>query len=59
MIKGEALSSVNRVRMVERGRADTSYWTNKLANAGSKDMPVTVIRGKIFFTAANMYNIKL
>lgn len=57
MVKGEAFSSVNRVRMVEKRRA--SPLTNKLAGAVSKDMPVTVILGKIVYTAVHMYNIKL
>lgn len=57
MVKGEALSSVNRVRMVEKRRA--SPLTNKLASAVSKDMPVTVILGEIFYTAVRMYNLKL
>lgn len=57
MVKGEAFSSVNRVRMVEKRRA--SPLTNKLAGAVSKDTPVTVILGKIVDTAVHMYNIKL
>lgn len=57
MVKGEAFSSVKRVRMVEKRRANPL--TNKLTSAVSKDMPVTVILGEIFYTAVHMYNIKL
>ena len=54
MVKGEAFSSVNRVRTVEKRRA--SPLTNKLAGAVSKGTPVTVILGKIVYTAVHMYS---
>jgi len=46
MVKEEALSLIDRVRMVERRSAKPLYWI-KLVSAGSKDIPITVIRGKI------------
>lgn len=46
MVRGEALFSINRVRMVEKKRAKPSYWT-KWASADSKDIPIRVISGKI------------
>lgn len=46
IVKGEALSLINRIRMVERRRAKLLYWI-KLVSAGSEDIPITVVRGKI------------
>lgn len=37
---------INRIRMVERRRAKLLYWI-KLVSAGSEDIPITVVRGKI------------
>lgn len=45
MVKGEALSLINGIRMVERRSAKPLCWI-KLVSAGSKDIPITVNRGK-------------
>lgn len=46
MDKREALSFINRIRMTERRRAKPLYWI-KLVSAGSEDILITAIKGKI------------